>query len=119
VHAKTTTTPVDAFDVQNNIELPMVVGQNSNSAAMVVRQNNNSLLKNFNKNCRNISIFTNISYITLCSHGHHFLFFQHNQQHDTALSTPPCTHKPKAGIAYSVVPNISCYQLFFSIVLQF
>jgi predicted component of type VI protein secretion system len=46
VHAKTTTTPVDPFDVQNNIELPMVVlvvGQNSNSAAMVVRQNNNSL----------------------------------------------------------------------------
>ena len=43
VHAKTTTTPVDAFDVQNNFELPMVVGQNSNSAAMVVRQNNNSL----------------------------------------------------------------------------
>ena len=43
MHAKTTTTPVDPFDVQNNIELPMVVGQNSNSAAMVVRQNNNSL----------------------------------------------------------------------------
>ena len=43
MHAKTTTTPVDPFDVQNNIELPMVVGQNSNSAATVVRQNNNSL----------------------------------------------------------------------------
>ena len=37
VHAKTTTTPVDPFDSQNNIELPMVLGQNSNSVAMVVR----------------------------------------------------------------------------------
>jgi hypothetical protein len=33
VHAKTTTTPVDPFDAQNNIELPTVVGQNSNSVA--------------------------------------------------------------------------------------
>ena len=44
VDAKTTTTPVDPFDAQNNIELPMVVGTtNSNSVAMVVRQNNYSL----------------------------------------------------------------------------
>jgi hypothetical protein len=30
VHAKTTTTPVNLFNAQNNIEQPMVVGQNSN-----------------------------------------------------------------------------------------
>jgi hypothetical protein len=41
-HAKTTTTPVDPFDTQNNVELPLVVGQNSNSVPVVVRQNNNS-----------------------------------------------------------------------------
>jgi hypothetical protein len=29
-----------------------------------------------------------------------FLFFQHNQQYDTLLPIPPCTHKLKAGIAY-------------------
>jgi hypothetical protein len=42
-HANTTTTPVDPFDAQNNIELPIVVRQNRNSVPMVVRQNNNSL----------------------------------------------------------------------------
>ena len=30
-----------------------------------------------------------------------FLFFQHNQQHDTLLPITTCTHKLKAGIAYS------------------
>jgi hypothetical protein len=39
VHAKTTTTPVDPFDAQNNIGRTL----NSNSVAMVVGQNNNSL----------------------------------------------------------------------------
>jgi hypothetical protein len=36
VHAKTTTTPVDPFDAQNNIEPPIVVGQNNNSLPIVV-----------------------------------------------------------------------------------
>ena len=43
VHAKTTTTPVDSFDAQNNVELPMVVRQNNNSPPVVVGQNSNSL----------------------------------------------------------------------------
>ena len=30
-----------------------------------------------------------------------FLFFQHHQQCDTLLPIVPCTHKLKAGIAYS------------------
>ena len=42
MHAKTTTTPVDPFDAQNNIELPMVVRQNNNSPPVVVGQNHNS-----------------------------------------------------------------------------
>ena len=37
-----TTTPVDPFDAQNNIELPMVVQQNNNSPPVVVGQNHNS-----------------------------------------------------------------------------
>ena len=57
MHAKTTTTPVDPFDVQNNIELPMVVGQNSNSAAMVVRQNNNSLTIVVGQNNNSLTIY--------------------------------------------------------------
>jgi hypothetical protein len=36
LHANTTTTHVDSFDAQNNVELPMVVGQNSNSLPVVV-----------------------------------------------------------------------------------
>jgi hypothetical protein len=50
VHAKTTTTPVDPFDAQNNIgktlnrySVAMVVWQNNNSLPFVVAQNNNSL----------------------------------------------------------------------------
>ena len=42
VHAKTTTTPMNPFDTQINVELPMVVGQNSKSVPMVVQQNHNS-----------------------------------------------------------------------------
>jgi hypothetical protein len=42
-HAKTTTTPVDPFDAENNVKLSMVVGQNNKSLPMVVQQNNNSL----------------------------------------------------------------------------
>jgi hypothetical protein len=33
---------------------------------------------------------------------HHFYFFQHNQLCDTLLPITPCTHKLKAGIAYSI-----------------
>jgi hypothetical protein len=43
VHAKPITAPVKLFDAQNNTELPIVVGQNSNCVAKVVPQNNNSL----------------------------------------------------------------------------
>ena len=42
VHAKTTTTPMNPFDTQINVELPMVVGQNSKSVPLVVQQNHNS-----------------------------------------------------------------------------
>ena len=57
------------------------------------------MLKNFNKNCRNISIFTSISYHTVFTQPP-FLICQHNRQYDTLLPIPPCTHKLKAGIAY-------------------
>ena len=61
------------------------------------------MLKIFNKNYRNnrnISIFTSISYHSVFWRPP-FLFFQHNQQCDTLLPIVPCTHKLKAGIAYS------------------
>jgi hypothetical protein len=62
------------------------------------------MLKNFNKNYRNISIFTSISYHSVFKRPP-FLFFQHNQQCDTLLSIVPCTHKLKAGIAYCTVAS--------------
>ena len=34
-----------------------------------------------------------------------FLFLQHNQQYDTLLPIPPCTHKLKAGIPYYLSSN--------------
>jgi hypothetical protein len=61
------------------------------------------MLKNFNKNYRNISIFTSISYHSVFTRAL-FLFFQHSQQHDallTLLPITPCTHKLKDGIAYN------------------
>jgi hypothetical protein len=42
-----------------------------------------------------------------------FLFFQLNQQYYTLLPIPPCTHKLKAGIAYSVVATLMLRIIFF------
>jgi hypothetical protein len=64
------------------------------------------MLKKFNKNCRNnrnIAIFTSIRYHSVFTRPP-FLFFQHNQQHDTLFQSSPARinhHKLKAGIAYS------------------